>query len=1031
MAFLCTHIERLSNSVLVRLHLRRNREMLSYIIYKVKEKRRGAVRRKPSLILHLWEKIARWTFSKIETGIIFVIVSMVILWLLPLYEWFGFLGLNILTEDFKSFFLVLWQVQASMLGVTFVIIMFLVGNLIAKTERTYEKVSGRITREFLDASKMYMILPFCLCSIAYIGMTILLQDTRQTYQNLTLFLLNIASIFYLFHAAFNFFKPRSLEQLRLAHLKNEITKSVNAEIDRRISKNILMRQDEKFVRYAPFGVFDKSFLTAVRKPMTKPRVISDINLSKILAYSKVSPVTAVKSVGSVVSKDNDVLCYVPIGTDPYVIEALRDCFMLNEVSEEVDLSDALDGVQEETREAIRTGNVSKLERVLDMHLSLLERFLEETSAYGLHYDSKTARSELGFGWRQIFRIVTSFEQAVDYAFKQGDLETISHIVYFPRRVSNLAVQHGDHFLFQRFIAIFNFIYFLGSKAVGARTKDFAIDRSWRHLAEMTLYIHRLLEDATELERINNLKDYLIEILLTFNRLLKTASDNKDLESFKKIGFAFDDILKYFKPKTSFFKVQIALQSPQLREEEKTELNHQLKAKKGLVEAKEKVEDTKKCVWFGLGAWITRLYRKQELTQDEFLTFFNEISTRFDNLEKLSSTFGMLALFSDVKFGWDFWVLKEKREGKVFGIDTREWMQWFYCIQGIRLTPTSIGEGTPISPSRLIVDRLENLKTACNTVLKEPKKWESALGDKIQEKVSNFLLLNERAAEQQIRIEKQWLVEQELSTRMCEDCKNKIVEAWKTAATVGAIIERLGNFEDYDVDDKCKKIKYFGFNRLGDKAAFVEGWHVGYVGFGEVFGRSLGHGENGLLLKEICGSLKLHKKVSRNKICASMHSAIMRLRTARFKPSLIFIRDWKTLTTIRESEGFKPKSKEPSSETDVVGCMGYFEDIPIFPLRECPIDCCIIDVAGLGVLIRCKLNSGLQPYLKISITQINDKLATSMIDKNPNLLKDEKGRDKTLEAAIFDLKQRVIIKILEKVKFEIQDNNAGLRLEFAD
>jgi len=776
------------------------------------------------------------------------------------------------------------------------------------------------------------------------------------------------------------------------HLKDAITKSIDAEIDRRLSEIFLLRLDEKGVRYAPLGVPDKSSLTTVRSPATKSMVISDINLSKILTYSEVNPITLVKSIGSSVSRDNDVLCFVPVGTGPYIIQAIRTCFMFKEPGEKAILFDALDGVREEMREAIRTGNVTKLERVLDVYLSLLESFLEQTSAYGLHYDSKTARSELDFGWRRLSEIRRSLIQAVEYAFKQGDLETLRWIAYFPSKVANLAVQHGDHFLFQRFISLFPFIYFLGSKVTDARIVNFAMDRSWRHLSEMSLHIRYLLEDATEVERIDDLKDYLVEILLTFNSLLKAALDNKDFGSLQKFGFAFDDILKHFEPASAVFKVQIALQRPQLRKEEKTELESQLKASKGLAETKERVENTKKCIWFGLGAWITRLYREQELTQNEFLTFFNDISTRFDSLEKLSSTFGMLTLLSDVKFGWDFWVLDEKREGEVFGIDTQEWMKWFYCIQGIRLTPTSIGEGTPISASRLIVDRLENLKNACNAVLKEPKKWENVLGDKIQEKVSNFLLLNERATEQQIKNETQWLIAQELSTRMCEDFMNKVVEAWKTSASVGAVIELLGNSMDLELNGECKKFNYLGFNLLAEKAAFVEGWHIGYIGFGEDYGRSLGNTENGLILKEICSSLKLHKKLKRNKVCQNLHSAIVKLKQLGFNPNVIFMRDWNALNFVRESERFKPKGgREP--KMDIVGYSGYFEDIPIFLLHECPTDCCIGEIARLGVLNRCKINGGSQPYLKISITEINEDVARSMIEKNPNLLKDEKGKDK--------------------------------------
>ena len=124
-------------------------------------------------------------------------------------------------------------------------------------------------------------------------------------------------------------------------------------------------------------------------------------------------------------------------------------------------------------------------------------------------------------------------------------------------------------------------------------------------------------------------------------------------------------------------------------------------------------------------------------------------------------------------------------------------------------------------------------------------------------------------------------------------------------------------------------------------------------------------------------------------------------------------------------------KKGMLKIDTVGFEGYFEDVPIFLLRDSPIDCCVVDIANLGVLIRCKPNNNSQPYLKISIILINDNVARSIIEKNPNLLKDEKGKDKTLEVAIFDLKQKVHLKILEKVKFEIQDKNAGLRLEFAD
>jgi len=303
--------------------------------------------------------------------------------------------------------------------------------------------------------------------------------------------------------------------------------------------------------------------------------------------------------------------------------------------------------------------------------------------------------------------------------------------------------------------------------------------------------------------------------------------------------------------------------------------------------------------------------------------------------------------------------------------------------------------------------MEHLKNVCGKILEEPKKWDSVLNKKAKDKTSNFLLLNQRASMKQIKAEKQWLVEQELSTQVCECFKNQVVKSWKAAASVGAIIELLGNSIDLTSNGKCKKIKYMGINTLPEKAAFVEGWHVGYPGFGDAHGRSLGMGENGLLLKEICGSLKIHKKLKPNKICEKLHSTIIKLRKLQYNPSAIFIKDWETLTFIRQNGRFKSLREKASSKIDTIGCRGYFEDIPIFLLRECPTDCCIVDLARLGVLTRCKQNSNLQAFLKISITKISDSMARTMIKKNPLFLKEKEGKDKTLETAIFDLKQRVI------------------------
>jgi len=1017
------------NSLLITIHFRKNSRMLSYTVDLIKKKYKKP-ESKFSSIKRWYHKITHWIFSDYRGGAFFVLLVLIILWFLPLHQWLGSVNLNLADLLPPDFFLSLWEVQAAMIGITFVVIMFLVGTLIEKIKETDEKVSERIIRELVIASKIYIVLAFCLFSIVYIGVTIFLQVSGQAYQNLILFILNIAAIFYLFRACFTFFRLRSFEKLRLLQLKDELNKNINQEIDHRIALFILMKLEGK-LRYSPLGAFDYSLIQAISNPTTKPKIVRDINLEKLRHFSQTTPIEIYKNIGDALTKSNDVLCSVPKGTSSELIEKIRECFVLSELSEDIELSDTLDGVQEEMREAIRISNVTKLERVLDVYFELLESFLEQTTSFGIHFISTTARSEPLFEWKPAFRIVRSFEQAIEYAFKQEDTETLEQVVYFIKRVFSLSLQYNDHFLINNFSLVLVFVYDLGSRTRNSRIANIAIDRSWRYLSEMSLHCSFLLKKTDDIEKVHNLRDYVIEIILTFNRLLKAAIDNRDVKSFKKFGAGLDGLLEHLQPMNSSFQLRMRIGDPSLSQEEKEQLNRQLELEKELESIKQRIETIRDFIWFGLGGWITRLNRDQKMGSDKFFEFLYEISSRFGTLEKLSSTYGQLGISEEENFGWSFWDIENEEEGKVvMGIGSHEWMQWFYCVQGILLSPVALDAGVSIVPSRVIASDIEAITRICSEIAASPMKW-VVTDSQIKERASTFLLLNQQAVAAQTKNEEKWLIEQQLSEQKCEDFQKETVAFYEKSGNVRRIIEKLGKYADYDnSDSKCQSIQVVGLNRLLDKAEFVEGWHVAYVGMEREFGRALGTGENKRLLGKICDSFELKHKCKKEEICQALRSAIVKLSELKIAPNVIFVRDWKTYKIIRKSEKFVPKDMGRQEEIDIVDLFGRFEGIPVVLVRECPVDCCILDIAAVGVLNRCKITSE-EPYLKISIETVDNNLAKEIIKRNPAFLKDQSGKDRKPEDVIAELQLKVRVIVMSKKEFELQNKNAGIIIEFVD
>jgi len=225
-------------------------------------------------------------------------------------------------------------------------------------------------------------------------------------------------------------------------------------------------------------------------------------------------------------------------------------------------------------------------------------------------------------------------------------------------------------------------------------------------------------------------------------------------------------------------------------------------------------------------------------------------------------------------GWESWVLGQLPVGDAHFIDTKTWMELFYCIQGLRLTPEDISEqGTPIAPDRQIQYILGNLEKTCGPLGQERDLWRGIVTDQDLAHVESFLELHRRAMIIQKRSREEWIIDQPISPSRWQEFQERFRESWERTAVIRDLVKRLGQIDDRTGEPPPRDMKAFGMNTRYQKEAFVDDPYVHYSGLGSVSGDSLGNGENQEVLSTISEKLVFADRVQLNWLAPGIVSGI--------------------------------------------------------------------------------------------------------------------------------------------------------------
>ena len=936
----------------------------------------------------------------------------------------------------ENFYNTLWQVHGSFVALAFVIIFFFFESLSSRISATYRSSESILRQEFYRTSWIQPILFLNLFSIGYIGFIINIES--RSFQATTLFALGILSICLLFIKAFDFFSSDNLEKVRLRILNQEISNSIDSEVDRRLSENLLLNihSTNNLIEY-PAIMINEHNLTPITLNIKDRAVITDLDIDRIhnetIRIKKKFSIN--KTIGDIISSQYNIVGYIPKDSDNESISILQKCFKSTRARTRRTLDLILDDIAGDIVRTINTGNSIEFRRFLEIYYLSIEAFIQELNAYGIRYSSHQARTgDIFHEWEPLYRIEKDFYQIINTCIEKGNEETINDTIYFIGQMLELAIEYKEHLVYNRFIGFYVSIYLKILKHNGLKENITRILLSSLESIILTRLLLRMQYSKID-EDAEQYRDYIEEGLRTYEQFLKISLENGLVNELKQIGQSLDNICQSYAPRDTqpfIEEIEVELQNTALDLNKKEELTRQLEIKRKLIQIKDDVNRFTQEIWFGIGAWAVELYENNKMANDITSQFVEYSGSHFKTIKDLSTIFFSDTLssgnvISGNHHAWNWWILDDKPSGVV--IQTRiNWLDRFYCLWGMKMTPLEIDNKEQINPSQNVKTSFDSIEGMTEKLLSNFNKWAVILGKDTHkhflQKQTNFLDFHRKAIEVQKRIEINWLIEQPLNEEKIADFTKAVIHGWENHAVFRQVFEKLGN---YELGETAEKLT-FGIHEFVPKGIFIVGQYAETFVNLEIFGQRLGKGENQNIVSQMVEAIDGNRRIiNKDSLVTELENSLNWIRNKGYNPSVI-LGNLKSIRLLEKDDSFVPKWKM-KNRIDIPNLMGILGSIPVLFMREISQDIFfLIDCKKIGVFHQCKVGEGSKEIIDISVKSISPEDAKEMIKTNPKLLLDNNNEKRSIDDVFIELQQKVIVRIVEEFSLRVEDNNAGILLQ---
>lgn len=374
-------------------------------------------------------------------------------------------------------------------------------------------------------------------------------------------------------------------------------------------------------------------------------------------------------------------------------------------------------------------------------------------------------------------------------------------------------------------------YVRATEMKNARAREFVIDRCGRYLSElMTFSLAPQLTDAstdTEAERI---RDYVEGAVLIFQQLMKAALDNEDELAFCRFARQMEtgvDSLSDLSGLTGEVELPEAYQK-----------------------SVESVGRTRGMVVLALEAWLLHLLRSGRLEA-------SSTTSLRACLSRPQSAAESWRLFLDARrhdrgqdFGWSFWESSEFQEGQMHALAFDAFLAWATALRLVEQGADFVDLDVPdAAEARFQAQDDSDLMDVLRSIADEEPPWVEIAGPGSADRAGHVIGALRAVASAKESERRAALAIATLSTSRLNEIASNVRNGWRDSAVVRLLFEKAGS-RQAEVTEADPDLRSFGVSIWDLKELYVEESDLHTSDWGSQLGRSVGQGENELVLANL-------------------------------------------------------------------------------------------------------------------------------------------------------------------------------------
>jgi hypothetical protein len=674
-------------------------------------------------------------------------------------------------------------------------------------------------------------------------------------------------------------------------------------------------------------------------------------------------------------------------------------------------------------QAIENGNSRLLTDGLATYEELVVSYMEVVGRFSVAADQQ--HMPFSRTWEELSWITDAYYEMSDAALRGQRRSILNLVMDFPIGVAYRAFDARNLDVFTEALRLARLCY---SQSTGL-DGEYPRAATSREIAEyFGLRIHEILayrilgrierEDVDE-HGLRLTTAFADSVVVAFSGLLKAAYDGRQPEDFAVFARDLYDVIQ-----PGFARYEFAYWRF-----DDTPLSARQEAIVSVIRLIEIMS-------MGLDAWLLREVMTEHISPVDARRF-REVLMIPDTPKQVWNVYSVLDDRSyDRQFGWSWWEMPERAPRRAYFGGDFTWLVLRAVV--LRLLERTVGMD-PAQIEALSIDISEEMEFVLSddgpalrelTLLEDSDAVRAFVDFDLHAQAELLRPLVRRLHRDAVEMRSTRIKNAPLSADRITTLHAEVASGWRESGALRAIFREIGRYQYHDHDSP--ESVPLGIHRLDHREAYIEPSRFDLRGAGAEYGRAMANGEDRLVVDTLVSELSRDESEAIQGDDVGQYVSDALSRVASDNAIILLVGMSSSLWPFRQSDDFE-RTAPPNED---LGPDGFFRGHAVYQLQH-PETVFVIVVdptrVGLWHQYRPDVPQGahlIDDVLFVELTAFDRPAAEVLLEEAPDTFafaaggQDRRTREEQLDLVL----QSVRLRILEKLRFEIQDAEAGRVIE---